>query len=114
MQIEKSQPEGKQIMPEMRFTKFPALSIDPRVGISQPEGKRIMPETRFTEFPALSIDPRVGISLSNIGDRCLIIFLTYDIKSYYLSFIIFSIFDILHCITTFSECYSVFFMLVQK
>ena len=31
---------------------------------SQPEGKRIMPETRFTEFPALSADPRVGISLS--------------------------------------------------
>ena len=28
----------------------------------QPEGKRIMPETRFTEFPALSVDPRVGIS----------------------------------------------------
>ena len=31
---------------------------------SQPEGKRIMPETRFTEFPALSVDPRVGISRS--------------------------------------------------
>ena len=31
---------------------------------SQPEGKRIMLETRFTEFPALSVDPRVGISLS--------------------------------------------------
>ena len=29
---------------------------------SQPESKRIMPETRFTEFPALSVDPRVGIS----------------------------------------------------
>ena len=26
--------------------------------------KRIMPETRFTEFPALSVDPRVGISRS--------------------------------------------------
>ena len=24
--------------------------------------ERIMPETRFTEFPALSVDPRVGIS----------------------------------------------------
>ena len=24
----------------------------------QPEGKRIMPETRFTEFPALSVDHR--------------------------------------------------------
>ena len=26
--------------------------------------KRIMPETRFTEFPALSVDSRVGISWS--------------------------------------------------
>ena len=33
---------------------------------SQPEGRRIMPETRFTEFPALSVDPRVGISRSAI------------------------------------------------
>ena len=31
---------------------------------SQPKGKRIMPETRFTEFSALSVDPRVGISCS--------------------------------------------------
>ena len=31
---------------------------------SQPEGKRMTPETRFTEFPALSVDPRVGIPLS--------------------------------------------------
>ena len=31
---------------------------------SQPDSKRIMPETRFTEFPALSGDRRVGISLS--------------------------------------------------
>ena len=28
----------------------------------KPEGKRIMPETRFTEFPASSVNPRVGIS----------------------------------------------------
>ena len=34
MQTEKSQPEGKWIMSEKRFTKFAALSIDPRVGIS--------------------------------------------------------------------------------
>ena len=33
MQAEKSQSEGKQMMPEMRFTEFPALSVDPRVGI---------------------------------------------------------------------------------
>ena len=38
--------------------------------ISQPAGKRIMPETRFTECPTLSIDPRVGISrsVSETGD----------------------------------------------
>ena len=35
MQTEKSQPKGERIMPQMRFTKFLALSIDPRVGISQ-------------------------------------------------------------------------------
>ena len=27
---------------------------------SQPEGKRIIPETRFTEFPALSVDQGLG------------------------------------------------------
>ena len=31
---------------------------------SQPEGKRIMPETRFTEFPASCDDLKVGISRS--------------------------------------------------
>ena len=35
MQTEKSQPEGKRIMPERRFTEFPALSVDLRVGISR-------------------------------------------------------------------------------
>ena len=35
MQTEKSQPKGKKIMLETRFTKFPALSIDLRVGISR-------------------------------------------------------------------------------
>ena len=35
IQTEKPLPECKQIMPEMRFTKFPALSIDPRIGISR-------------------------------------------------------------------------------
>ena len=35
MQTEKSQPEGKRIMPEMKFTSFLALSVDPRVGISR-------------------------------------------------------------------------------
>ena len=36
-------------------------------GISQPEGKWIMPETRFTSFPALSVGPRVEISRSASG-----------------------------------------------
>ena len=35
MQKEKSQPEGKGIMPETKFTEFPALSVDPRVEISR-------------------------------------------------------------------------------
>ena len=35
MQTEKSQPEGKRIMPETRFTEFTVLSVDPRVKISQ-------------------------------------------------------------------------------
>ena len=35
MQIEKPQPEGKRIMPETRFTEFPALPVDPRVGVSR-------------------------------------------------------------------------------
>ena len=35
MQTEKSQPQGKRIMLETRFTEFQALSIDPRVGISR-------------------------------------------------------------------------------
>ena len=32
MQTEKSQPESK---PEMKFTEFSALSVDPRTGISR-------------------------------------------------------------------------------
>ena len=35
MQIEQSRPEGKRIMPETRFTELPALSFDPKVGISR-------------------------------------------------------------------------------
>ena len=34
MQTEKSQSEGKRIVPETRFTEVPALSVDLRVGIS--------------------------------------------------------------------------------
>ena len=35
MQTEKSQSEGIRIMPETRFTEFPALFIDQRVEISR-------------------------------------------------------------------------------
>ena len=35
MQTEKSQPMGKRITLEKSFTKYPVLSVDPRVGISR-------------------------------------------------------------------------------
>ena len=35
MQTEKSQSEDKHILPETRFAEFPALSVDPRAGISR-------------------------------------------------------------------------------
>ena len=35
IQTEKAHPEGKQMMSETRFTEFPALSVDPRDGISR-------------------------------------------------------------------------------
>ena len=41
MQTEKSNPEGKRIMLEMGFTEFPALSVDPKVGISLPASERM-------------------------------------------------------------------------
>ena len=48
---------------------------------SQSEGKRIMPETRFTEFPALSVDPRVGISRSAMETNVLLFFLPVILES---------------------------------
>ena len=39
MQTETPQPEGKQIIPEKRFTEFQALSFDQRVGISLSESE---------------------------------------------------------------------------
>ena len=59
MQTEKPQPEGKHIMPETRFTEFPAYPLTPQL-----ESKWIISEMRFTQFPALSDDLRVGISQS--------------------------------------------------
>ena len=78
----------------------------------QREDKRIMPETRFTEFPALSVDPRVGISRS-ASETDVLLYFTYDINNH-LSFVISFIFDILRRITSFSERHSTFFMVVQK
>ena len=59
---------------------------------SQLEGERIMPETRFAEFPASTVDPRVVISRSASETN-----VTHDTKNYYLSFVLNSVFDILHC-----------------
>ena len=39
MQTEKSQPEGKQILPEKRFIKLLASSVGLRVGISRSASK---------------------------------------------------------------------------
>ena len=39
MQIKKSQPEGKRLIPETKITEFPAFSFDPRVGISRFESE---------------------------------------------------------------------------
>ena len=61
---------------------------------SQPESKQIMLEKRFTEFLALSIDPRIGISWS-ASETDVWLINTYDIKNYYLLFVISFIFDIL-------------------
>ena len=36
VRTEKSQLAGKRLMPEMRFTEFPAISVQPRAGISRP------------------------------------------------------------------------------
>ena len=54
---------------------------------SQPESKRIMPETKFTEFPALSVNMRVGIyrSASETADQ----FFFHKNINYNVSFLIF-------------------------
>ena len=46
MQTEKSQPKGKRLMPESRFTEFPALSV----GISRSAGRSM-----FDYFPIYGI-----------------------------------------------------------
>ena len=47
-----------------RLDKLNLSSVSDAKRKSQPDGKQKMLETRFTEFPALSVDPRVGISQS--------------------------------------------------
>ena len=84
MQTEKSQPEGKRIMPKKE--------VDRVYGI--------IPWSKDRDFSAC------------IGHRCLIIFLTYDIKN--VLFIISFIFDILCPIMTFSEHHSMFFVVLHK
>ena len=42
----------------------PIIGSSTQTEKSQPQGKWIMPETRLTMFPVLSVDQRVGISLS--------------------------------------------------
>ena len=39
MQTEKTQPEAKRVIPETSFTELPALSVDPRVGLSRSSSK---------------------------------------------------------------------------
>ena len=102
MQTKESQPQGKQKMLETRFTKFPALSVDPRVGISLSYTDSEIPTLWWTENAGNKVYQVSGIIcwpegwdfLACIADQCLIIFLTYDIKNYYLSFVISFIFDI--------------------
>ena len=50
-------------------------------------GKPVMPETRFTKFLALYFDPSCWDFSVCIADGYVIIFLTYDIQNYYLSFV---------------------------
>ena len=58
---------------------------------SQLEGERIMLETRFTEFPALSVDPKIGISRPTSENNVLLIFLSSTLKvvSNHSSFLVF-------------------------
>ena len=64
---------------------------------SHPEGKRIMPETRLTEFPALSVDPRVGISWSAMetDDRFNFLPMTLKIIIYHSSFLLYMTFYVM-------------------
>ena len=71
-----------------------------------------MLETKFTEFPALSIDSKVGISRSTSQSDVWLLFFSYGIKNCYLLSTISFIFDIQRCIMTFYEFHLVFFVMV--
>ena len=53
----------------------------------QPEDNRIMPETRFTSFPALSVYPRVVMSLSALETDVRLLFYTIEIVCDYDQFV---------------------------
>ena len=61
---------------------------------SQSEGKRIMPETRFTEFLALSVDSKVGVTLSALETDVGLFFFPVTLKmpNYHSSFLSFMTF----------------------
>ena len=65
---------------------------------SQSEGKRIMPECSVNLVSGIIRWPE-GWDFS-VGNRSLINFLTYDIKNYSISFVISFIYDILRQMTT--------------
>ena len=62
----------------------------------QPEGKRVMSETRITEFSGIIRSPEGWDFSICIGDQCLIIFPTFDVKNIinHSSFLILSTFYI--------------------
>ena len=63
---------------------------------SHPEGKRIMPETRFTKFPAFSVEYSVGISRSALetDDRLFLSPMTLKIIIYHSTFLLFLAVDV--------------------
>ena len=78
----------------------------------QPEGKRKMSETRFTEFPALSVDPRLGFL--GMHRRPLFDYLhIYDISNYLSLVISFMLTFYVAYRPTFSERHSVFFVVAH-
>ena len=50
MQTEKSKPEGKRIMPETRFTEFPALSVEPG-RVAQSVGHLTLGQGSWVRYP---------------------------------------------------------------